>query len=394
MSADPSEPAATGPAAARFWADTNVVTQVHDAAPRAPAAIDIGEPVGRHTRELFVSCEPAEALRMQLGQTGLRYMVIADVGGGRARRGLLDIARASGWPLQRLVVRRQGFGDTLATLHFLDSPTQEGGRVRVFCADADADEVSRQALAQALMGRAELVAMLVPEGLTLAQQADAVSALATQVRSGRGDWLCRAIIFMPGQTSPDLVKYITRFRADTGIPARMAPAVRRADQLWVYLGSTWNQMQDKEPPAQRLTLRTLALVAADTPSTRRAESIVVNDTGLLAQRLVHHLMRQPGVQRVCLFNLQSQAVVAHSGSAEEGRVMAAQGRALLQVTGRAGETLKLGHALVEATFTLAEHRVQLSGMALLPGCVMQVILARGAPPLKPLPSRAQLEAGT
>lgn len=74
--------------------------------------------------------------------------------------------------------------------------------------------------------------------------------------------------------------------------------------------------------------------------------------------------------------------------------MAAQGRALLQVTGRAGETLKLGHALVEATFTLAEHRVQLSGMALLPGCVMQVILARGAPPLKPLPSRAQLEAGT
>lgn len=392
MSAEPSEPAVTGPSAARFWADTNVATQVHDATPRSPAAADIGEPVGRHTRELFVSCEPAEALRMQLGQTGLRYMVIADSGGGRARRGLLDIARASGWPLQRLVVRRQGFGDTLATLHFLDSPTQDGGRVRVFCADADADELSRLALAQALMGRAELVAMLVPGGLTLEQQAQAVSALAAEVRRARSDWLCRAIIFMPGQTSPDLVRYITRFRADTGIPARMAPAVRRADQLWVYLGSTWNQMQDKVPPAQRLTLRTLALVAQPGPPATRAESIVVNDTGLLAQRCVHHLMRQPGVQRVCLFNLQSQAVVAHSGSAEEGRVMAAQGRALLQATGRAGETLKLGHALVEATFTLAEHRVQLSGMALLPGCVMHVILTRGAPPLKPLPSRAQLEA--
>lgn len=394
MSADPSDPPVTGPSAARFWADTNVATQVYDATLRAPATTDIGEPVGRHTRELFVSCEPAEALRMQLGQKGLRYMVIADPGGGQAQRGLRDIARASGWPLQRLVVRRQGFGDTLATLHFLDSPTQDGGRVRVFCADAEADAFSREALARVLMGRAELVAMLVPGELTPEQQAQAVNALSAEVRAGRSDWLCRAIIFMPEQTSPDLVRHITGFRADTGIPARMAPAVRRADQLWVYLGSTWNQMQDKVPSAQRLTLRTLALVAPPAPPAARAESVVVNDTGLLAQRCVHHLMRQPGVQRVCLFNLQSQAVVAHSGSAEEGRVMAAQGRALLQATGRAGETLKLGHALVEATFTLAEHRVQLSGLALLPGCVMHVILARGAPPLKPLPSRAQLEAAS
>lgn len=392
MSADLPPSVADSTAAARFWADTNVVTPVPDAAPRTAATTELGEPVGRHTRELFVSCEPAEALRMQLGRTGLRYMVIADLGGGRARQGLQDIARASGWPLQRLVVRRQGFGDTLATLHFLDSPTQDGGRVRVFCADADAEPFTRQALAQVLMGHAELVAQLVPSGFGQAQQAQAVDALAAQVRAAWADWRCRALIFMPAQTSPELVEHIARFRTQTGIAARMAPAVRRADQLWVYLGSTWNQMQDKVPAAQRLMLRTLALVAAPTSPTARADSIVVNDTGLLAQRIVHHLMRQPGVQRVCLFKLQSQAVVAHSGSPEEGSVMAAQGRALLQVTGRAGEALGLGHALVEASLTLAEHRVQLSGIALLPGCVMHVILARGAPPLKPLPTRAQLEA--
>ncbi|MFN3887086.1 MAG: hypothetical protein ACK4MG_09010 [Aquabacterium sp.] len=393
MSSDPHEPTP-----ARFWADTNVATELFEpASARGPVrTADIGEPVGRHVRELFVSCDPAQALRMQLEQSGLRYMAIADLGGGRARRGLLDISRASGWPVQRLVVRRQGYGDTLATLYFLDSPTQDGGSVRVFCADVDAgtDEVARVQLGLMLMARAELVALLVPDQ-SASLRTQATETLRQEIRRQRTGWLCRNLIFMPAKTSPEFVNEITRFRAETGIPARMAPAVRRADQLWIYLGSTWNQMQDRMVAGQRLILRTLALVASPAAggAELRAESLVVSDTGLLAQRCVHHLLRQPGVQRVCLFNLQSQAVVAHSGTPDEAQAMAVQGRALLQAMGRAGEVMALGHALVEASFTLTEHRVQLRGMALLPGCVMHVVLARNAPPLRPLPGRAQLEAG-
>lgn len=391
MSTDSHEPAP-----ARFWADTNVVTELAEpvSARGRTVPADIGEPVGRHVRELFVSCDPAQALRMQLEQSSLRYMAIADLGGGRARRGLLDISRASGWPVQRLVVRRQGYGDTLATLFFLDSPTQDGGAVRVFCADVDAgaDEATRIQLGLMLMARAELVALLVPDQ-SASLRAQATDTLRNEIHRQRTGWLCRNLIFMPARTSPDFVNEITRFRAETGIPARMAPAVRRADQLWIYLGSTWNQMQDRMAAGQRLILRTLALVAPPPAAAERPDSLVVNDTELLAQRCVHHLLRQPGVQRVCLFNLQGQVVVAHSGTPEEAQAMAAQGRALLQAMGRAGEVMALGHALVEASFTLTEHRVQLRGMALLPGCVMHVILTRNAPALGPLPGRAQLEAG-
>lgn len=391
MSTDSHEPAP-----ARFWADTNVVTELAEpvSARGRTVPADIGEPVGRHVRELFVSCDPAQALRMQLEQSSLRYMAIADLGGGRARRGLLDISRASGWPVQRLVVRRQGYGDTLATLFFLDSPTQDGGAVRVFCADVDAgaDEATRIQLGLMLMARAELVALLVPDQ-SASLRAQATDTLRNEIHRQRTGWLCRNLIFMPARTSPDFVNEITRFRAETGIPARMAPAVRRADQLWIYLGSTWNQMQDRMAAGQRLILRTLALVAPPPAAAERPDSLVVNDTELLAQRCVHHLLRQPGVQRVCLFNLQSQVVVAHSGTPEEAQAMAAQGRALLQAMGRAGEVMALGHALVEASFTLTEHRVQLRGMALLPGCVMHVILTRNAPALGPLPGRAQLETG-
>lgn len=391
MSTDSHEPAP-----ARFWADTNVVTELAEpvSARGRTVPADIGEPVGRHVRELFVSCDPAQALRMQLEQSSLRYMAIADLGGGRARRGLLDISRASGWPVQRLVVRRQGYGDTLATLFFLDSPTQDGGAVRVFCADVDAgaDEATRIQLGLMLMARAELVALLVPDQ-SASLRAQATDTLRNEIHRQRTGWLCRNLIFMPARTSPDFVNEITRFRAETGIPARMAPAVRRADQLWIYLGSTWNQMQDRMAAGQRLILRTLALVTPPPAAAERPDSLVVNDTELLAQRCVHHLLRQPGVQRVCLFNLQSQVVVAHSGTPEEAQAMAAQGRALLQAMGRAGEVMALGHALVEASFTLTEHRVQLRGMALLPGCVMHVILTRNAPALGPLPGRAQLETG-
>jgi len=355
MSSDPHEPAP-----ARFWADTNVATELFEpASARGPVrTADIGEPVGRHVRELFVSCDPAQALRMQLEQSGLRYMAIADLGGGRARRGLLDISRASGWPVQRLVVRRQGYGDTLATLYFLDSPTQDGGSVRVFCADVDAgtDEVARVQLGLMLMARAELVALLVPDQ-SASLRTQATETLRQEIRRQRTGWLCRNLIFMPAKTSPEFVNEITRFRAETGIPARMAPAVRRADQLWIYLGSTWNQMQDRMVAGQRLIVRTLALVASPAAggAELRVESIVVSDTGLLAQRQHHHLLRQRGhvlvvvrdqQQRQLQLGLQRQQLAAQA--AAQRRVQRREGLVQQQRVGlhhqRAGDAQHLALA--------------------------------------------------
>ncbi|WP_290871582.1 hypothetical protein [Aquabacterium sp.] len=375
------------------WADTDIKTQVfgqHTETASAPPS-DIGEAVGRHTRELFVSCDATQALQMQLDLTGLRFMVIGDLGGGLARRCLIDVARASGWPVQRLLIRRQGFGDTLASLLFLDSPTQDGRKVRVFCADAETDPETRQTLSQLLLARAELVALLVPE-LDPVLQAQAIDTLSAEVQMGEATRHNRHLIFLPTKTSPEMVGHIARFRMQTGIQARMAPAVKRADQVWVYLGSTWNQLQESVPADMALRLQTLALMPPAGPAPNRVESKVVPSQALLAQRCVHHLMRQAGVQRVCLFDLQTLSIHAHTGTDDEAQAMARQGRTLLSAMGRAGEEMALGHALAEASFTLMAHRVVLRGVAVLPGCVMSVVMARSAPALGPLPSRAALES--
>jgi len=389
MNSDARPPA---PAAAQ-WANTDIATRLFSrpGQPQDTPPADIGEVVGRDTRELFVSCDAAQALRMQLDLTGLRYMAIGDLGGGLAKRCLTDIGRASGWPVQRLLVRRQGYGDTLASLSFIDSPTQNGRHVRVFCIDAETDPDTRQALMHLLLSRAELIAMMVPE-LTPALQSQAIDTLCAELTSGEAARHNRHLIFMPARTSPEMVSHIARFRLQTGIQARMAPAVKRADQVWVYLGSTWNQLQEGVPAEQALRLQTLALMPPAGPAPNRVETKVLPSAALLATRCVHHLMRQPGVQRACLFNLQTLAIHAHTGSDDEAQAMARQGRTLLAAMGRAGEEMALGHALAEATFTLMAHRVVLRGVAVLPGCVMSVVMARNAPVLGPLPSRQVLEA--
>jgi hypothetical protein len=376
------------------WADTDIKTQFSTGAAGRPveALRDIGSAVGKNTRELFVSCDAAQAMQMQLELTGLRYIAIGDLGGSLARRCLNDISRASGWPVQRLLIRRQGYGDTLASLLFIDAPAQNGRHVRVFCTEADTDADSRLALKHLLVARAELVALFVPD---LAPQAltQSVDTLCAEVAAnGGGQSPNRHLIFMPVKTSPEMVGHIARFRMQTGIQARLAPAVRRADQAWVYLGSTWNQLQEGVPLERLLRLQTLALVAprAPVPEPDRAPAEAMPSSAVMAQRCVRYLMRQPGVQRVCLFDLQSLAIHAHSATGQEALVMAKQGRAMLSALGRGGDEMALGHALSEASFTLMAHRVVLRGAAVVAGAVVHVIMDRNALPLGPLPSQAVL----
>jgi ribose 5-phosphate isomerase A len=63
---------------------------------------DIGRAVGNHTRELFVSCEPAEALQQQLEFLRPSYIVLHDIASRGARRMLHAVAAAAGaagnWP--------------------------------------------------------------------------------------------------------------------------------------------------------------------------------------------------------------------------------------------------------------------------------------------------------
>jgi len=105
----------------------------------AGARPDIGRQVSPDVRELFVSCEPALALQQQFEHLQPEYIAVHDVGTTSSRKLLAGIASAAGRSMQKLVIRRQGFGTPLATLAFVDLPTHEGGQLRLFTTEADAD---------------------------------------------------------------------------------------------------------------------------------------------------------------------------------------------------------------------------------------------------------------
>ena len=53
-------------------------------------------------------------------------MVLHDLHGGAGRRMLMDLAARLRVPVQRLVIRRQGFGTELACLYFIEMRASNG----------------------------------------------------------------------------------------------------------------------------------------------------------------------------------------------------------------------------------------------------------------------------
>jgi hypothetical protein len=71
---------------------------------------EIGRQIGGNERELFVSCAPAEALQQQFEHLQPNFIAVHDLGTASSRKLLTGIAAASGRAVQKLVVRRQGYG--------------------------------------------------------------------------------------------------------------------------------------------------------------------------------------------------------------------------------------------------------------------------------------------
>ena len=155
---------------------------------------DIGRAVGNHTRELFVSCEPAEALQQQLEFLRPSYIVLHDIASRGARRMLHAVAAAAGQPVERLHVRRQSYGTTLAGIDHVDCPGSQGRRVRLYSTDIDADSPTRAALTRVLLSRATLAVVLVGD-LPPHALGDALQPLRELLFHPQ--WQCRHLQLMP-----------------------------------------------------------------------------------------------------------------------------------------------------------------------------------------------------
>jgi hypothetical protein len=94
------------------------------------APSDIGRRIADDQLELFVVCHPAEAMLQQFSQTAPDFIAIHDVGTASSARLLAAVAAASSRKVQKLVIRRQGYGVALATIQFVEFPLQPGRNLR------------------------------------------------------------------------------------------------------------------------------------------------------------------------------------------------------------------------------------------------------------------------
>jgi hypothetical protein len=83
---------------------------------------DIGRQINANERELFVSCDPALAMQQQFEHLNPEFIAIHDIGTTSSRKLLAGVAAASGRSIQKLFIRRQGYGTPLATLEYVELP--------------------------------------------------------------------------------------------------------------------------------------------------------------------------------------------------------------------------------------------------------------------------------
>lgn len=292
---------------------------------------DIGRPVGNHTRELFVACEPALALAQQFDYLRPGYVALHDIACQGAKRMLHAVASAAGRPVERLVIRRQGYGTTLAAADHVDCPAVDGRRVRLYSTDIDTDTPSRTALARVLLTRAALSVVLVGD-VPAHAMGEALQPLREPLFGG--SWRCPHLVFLPlsAGSHAALAGLVGALGLGSGVQCRMTAPVTRPADAWTLISQSWNAAQAAQHPDGRgAMLADFAPgreVLEPMPPTGAARRGLVPGTTPI-DRFVLEAHALAGVQAVCVFDVATSRVLRHVGAGFQGTDLARRGSLLL-----------------------------------------------------------------
>ena len=212
------------------------------------APSDIGRRIADDQLELFVVCHPAEAMLQQFAQLAPDFIAIHDVGTSSSARLLAAVAAASSRKLQKLVIRRQGYGVALATLQFVELPLQPGRNLRVYTTQIDADTQTRHQLAQVLLAHSRLAVVMVGElpphalGSSLQPLRDAIAA---------GPWPNRQMLMVPLAPAATLPARAAALAGNSGVVVRTTPQVGRPADAWSFISGAWNRLNSARPRRRR-----------------------------------------------------------------------------------------------------------------------------------------------
>ncbi|HEX7384372.1 MAG TPA: hypothetical protein VF291_08665 [Burkholderiaceae bacterium] len=377
-------------AAAAHWeatrAQTMLATQVLSPEAADPRR-DVGRSVGNDQHELFVSCAPAEALLQQLQVLRPDYVAVHDIGCSISRRLLEGVAAASQRRLQRLVIRRQGYGTELATLSFIEWSTAGSTAVRLYTTEVDADTASRQALALALLAHSRLgvvfVGDLPPHALASALQPLREALL-------RGQWPNRQLLLLPLSSNSALAGHTAQLGAG-GVSVRTTPQVTRPAEAWAFISGTWNRLREQggTGAAHLPVLAGVAASAATRPAGApaptplpRLEQVVPAPSGLPLRPMpavpgpgarearpdqhlhdyLERILKIAGVQRCCVFDSVAHCVLAQAArdaAGPEADPLRRQSEVLLDAAARCADALGLRVGVPELLLTLEAHHLLL-----------------------------------
>ena len=355
----------------------------------APDRQDIGRLTGVNERELFVSCDPALAMQQQFEHLHPEFIAVHDIATASSRKLLAGIAAASSRAVQKLTIRRQGYGTALATLEFVELPGNDGRLLRMYSTEADADTASRHGLARMLLGFSRLGVVMVGD-----LPGHAIASALKPLRDNMitGPWPNRQLLLLPLAPGSTLATHGVEMALGTSVNVRTTPQVTRPADAWGFINGTWGRVRDQGsalqsppprpaagdwlPPTAQLRPQRMPadpLLMRPMPTVPSAATRAAAPTGLL-DRYVHQLSELAGMVSCCVFDVASGLEVTHAGASPGAAELATHGSSLLATMASTSRILGLGHALPEAAITLGSHHLLLRAVPRHPGLALHAVL--------------------
>ena len=383
-------------------------------------ATDIGRQTRANEYELFVSCNPAPAMQQQFEHLHPEFIAVHDVGTTSSRKLLSSLAVAGGRPMQKLVIRRQGYGTALATIHFVELPSAAGTRLRMYSTDCETEPAWRQSLAHMLLAFSRLGVVMVGD-LKPADIGESLGRLRDSML--RGPWQNVQMLLLPLGSASGLVNHGMELARGTEVNVRTTPQVTRATDAWGFISGTWNRLtsgqavgQGSNPrppdahfqpmpvaPVKQMEAATpqrapaafappaaaqdrafaptqQAIIAApsqqvERPPAAASQALHGRPTTIdLLRRYVRQINELAGVIGCTVFDAATGQRVVYAGTGPSAANLAAQGAELMSAILKAGAALDLGRALPEAAITLDSHHLVLRPVPRHPGLALHAVL--------------------
>lgn len=400
------------------WVATRELTQIQTKLMRSQeeyldgANRDIGRRVADDRHELFVVCDPAEALIQHFEVSRPDFIAVHDINTDTSRRLVAGLAAATGKPVQKLMIRRQGHGTPLATMEFAELAGPGGRVLRVYTTLADADTRQRYLIATTLLAHARLAVVMAGD---LPGHALNTALEPLQEAMLAGAWPNRNMIMVPlGATTP-LAAAAALLGGRSGVNVRVTPQAVKPNDAWSFISLAWDRLRQSgtiNPPAQRAygsldrnsEFMPSAQGALDTPqappapaapaplpmkpmppvsrpdaqAAAAAAAAEPPTAGNLWQRYTQDCAGIKGVVSCCVFDLGTQRTLAHAGARPGPATLATKGGDFYDALVELARGLGLPGGQPEAAITLAGHHVLLRPVPGHPGLMLHAVLDRSA----------------